>query len=127
MEADYEKVERLLEIRDFATSRLAATDKEISSEKAELLKEGETAMAEDEDVWYLRRLDGGLFTLQTVDYILGWICMEDDGVRFMSPFFWTWGTVSYDVSVVDSRSCAGNAKSQEQVHQGHRHRPKRVP
>jgi len=81
VEADYEKVERLLEIRDFATSRLAATDKEISSEKAELLKEGEAAMAEDEDVWYLRRLDGGLFTLQTVDYILGWICMEDDGIR----------------------------------------------
>lgn len=35
---------------------------------------------EMEDLWYLRRLDGGLFTLQTVDYILGWICMEDDGV-----------------------------------------------
>ena len=29
---------------------------------------------------YLRRLDGGLFTLQTVDYILAWIIMEDDGV-----------------------------------------------
>lgn len=34
-----------------------------------------------EDVWYLRRLDGGLFTLQTVDYILAWVAMEDDGVR----------------------------------------------
>lgn len=34
-----------------------------------------------EDVWYIRRIDGGLFTLQTVDYILAWICMEDDGVR----------------------------------------------
>lgn len=33
-----------------------------------------------EDVWYLRRLDNGLFTLQTVDYILAWIVMEDDGV-----------------------------------------------
>ena len=38
-------------------------------------------MAENEDMWYLRRLDGGLFTLQALDYILGWICMEDDGVR----------------------------------------------
>ncbi|KAF9514143.1 hypothetical protein BS47DRAFT_1343472 [Hydnum rufescens UP504] len=81
VEAEYEKVDRLLEIRDSATSRLAAADKEIASEKAELLKEGETAMVEDEDVWYLRRLDGGLFTLQTVDYVLGWICMEDDGIR----------------------------------------------
>ena len=36
---------------------------------------------EMEDLFYLRRLDGGLFTLQTVDYILAWIVMEDDGVR----------------------------------------------
>lgn len=35
---------------------------------------------EDEDLFYLRRLDGGLFTLQTLDYILAWITMEDDGV-----------------------------------------------
>lgn len=34
----------------------------------------------DKNLWYLRRLDGGLFTLQTVDYILAWIIMEDDGV-----------------------------------------------
>ena len=37
-----------------------------------------------QDMWYLRRLDGGLFTLQTVDYILAWISMEDDGVRFLN-------------------------------------------
>ena len=35
---------------------------------------------DDEDLWYLRRLDGGLYPLQTVDYILAWIIMEDDGV-----------------------------------------------
>lgn len=35
---------------------------------------------EDEDSFYLRRLDGGLFTLQTLDYILAWLAMEDDGV-----------------------------------------------
>lgn len=35
----------------------------------------------EEDRWYLSRLDGGLFQLQTVDYILAWIAMEDDGVR----------------------------------------------
>ena len=38
-----------------------------------------------QDLWYLRRLDGGLFTLQTVDYILAWVAMEDDGVRVL-PF-----------------------------------------
>ena len=35
---------------------------------------------EDQNTFYLRRLDGGLFTLQTLDYILAWIAMEDDGV-----------------------------------------------
>ena len=39
-----------------------------------------------EDLWYLRRLDGGLFTLQTVDYILAWISMEDDGVSTDATF-----------------------------------------
>ena len=45
-----------------------------------MIADGEEVGPEDEDRWYLRKVDGGLFTLQTVDYILGWICMEDDGV-----------------------------------------------
>lgn len=44
------------------------------------MKEDEEDAEDMDDVWYIRRLDGGLFTLQTVDYILAWICMEDDGV-----------------------------------------------
>jgi len=43
--------------------------------------EGEESGEVEEDRWYLRRLEGGLYTLQTVDYILAWVCMEDDGVR----------------------------------------------
>ena len=46
----------------------------------ELEDEGEQVDSEMEDLWYLRRLEGGLFTLQTVDYILAWVTMEDDGV-----------------------------------------------
>lgn len=47
-----------------------------------LESEGEEAVSpEVEDSYYIRRLDGGLFTLQTVDYILAWLVMEDDGVR----------------------------------------------
>lgn len=38
-------------------------------------------------MFYLRRLDGGLFTLQTVDYILAWIAMEDDGVCLILTTF----------------------------------------
>lgn len=47
------------------------------------LAEGEEVTSEEE-AWYLRRLEGGLFTLQTVDFILAWIIMEDDGVRLLS-------------------------------------------
>lgn len=54
-------------------------DQEIDAEKEALLKAADKIGGE-EDAWYLRRLDGGLYTLQTVDYILAWITMEDDGV-----------------------------------------------
>ncbi|KAH9951592.1 Catenin-beta-like protein [Amylocystis lapponica] len=78
---NYEKVDKLLEVRDAAQGRLKTVEKEIEDEKKELIAEGEEIGPEEEDMWYLRRLDGGLFTLQTVDYILAWIAMEDDGVR----------------------------------------------
>jgi beta-catenin-like protein 1 len=41
---------------------------------------------EDElEMFYLRRLESGLFTLQTIDFILAWLIMEDDGV--CCPFY----------------------------------------
>lgn len=101
VESDYEKVDRLLEIRESAEARLAVTNKEIEQERRvsssimlgqytgsfllrclhqEMIADGEDVGPEDEDRWYLRKVDGGLFTLQTADYILGWVCMEDDGV-----------------------------------------------
>lgn len=45
-----------------------------------MIAEGEKPGEDEGALWYLRRLDGGLFTLQTVDYILAWLTMEDDGV-----------------------------------------------
>lgn len=50
-----------------------------------MITEGEKPGEGEEALWYLRRLDGGLFTLQTVDYILGWLAMEDDGVSLPAP------------------------------------------
>jgi hypothetical protein len=47
----------------------------------EMQRNGEGIGEEEEEEWYSRKLEGGLFTLQIVDYILGWLCMEDDGVR----------------------------------------------
>lgn len=40
---------------------------------------------EDEDDWYLRRMEAGLAALQTADYVLAWVCMEDDGVSQLHP------------------------------------------
>ncbi|KAL9712906.1 hypothetical protein Ac2012v2_004146 [Leucoagaricus gongylophorus] len=81
VENDYEKVDKLLDIRDSAHTRFKVTNKEIEEDKKEMTVNGEIITDEDRDLWYLRQLDGGLFTLQTVDYILGWIIMEDDGIR----------------------------------------------
>ena len=84
VENNYEKADKLLEIRDSAQNRLTVVDAEIEKERKELVVGGDEIGTEEEDTWYLRRLDGGLFTLQTVDYILAWICMEDDGVSGMT-------------------------------------------
>ncbi|XP_063614659.1 beta-catenin-like protein 1, partial [Penaeus indicus] len=58
-ENDHEKVDRLLELHFKYLEKVLATNLEEQA-KAENL---------DEDELYLRRLDGGLFTLQLVDYI----------------------------------------------------------
>ncbi|EGO01916.1 hypothetical protein SERLA73DRAFT_166428 [Serpula lacrymans var. lacrymans S7.3] len=81
VENNYEKIDKLLEIRENANTRLKAVNAEIELEKNELNAEGEEIGPEEEDMWYIRRVDGGLFTLQNVDYILAWTAMEDDGIR----------------------------------------------
>ncbi|KAJ3554103.1 hypothetical protein NM688_g3281 [Phlebia brevispora] len=81
VENTYEKVDKLLEIRDACQGRLKQVEKEIEDEKKDLIAQGESVGEDMEDLWYLRRLDSGLFTLQTVDYILAWVTMEDDGIR----------------------------------------------
>ncbi|KAF9780181.1 Catenin-beta-like protein [Thelephora terrestris] len=80
VENNYEKVDKLLEIRESAQRRLEDTEADIERERKEILAEGEGPGEGEEALWYLRRLDGGLFTLQTVDYILAWLTMEDDGI-----------------------------------------------
>jgi hypothetical protein len=52
---------------------------ELDQTPQNLVAGGEEFTSE-EAAWYLRRLEGGLFTLQSVDYVLAWIAMEDDGV-----------------------------------------------
>jgi len=46
----------------------------------------EEATDEDELEWYSRRLDAGLSSLQNADYVLAWVCMEEDGVSLLSTW-----------------------------------------
>lgn len=71
----------------------------------ETLADGGKIESEDEDMFYLRRLEGGLFTLQTVDYILAWVVMEDDGV---SNIF-RQHVIAKSSTTPDSRPCHTNA------------------
>ena len=78
VEKDYAKVDKLLKLRHNYGSKLAAVNGSISSERSEMNKEDQEAMASE---WLSRRLDAGLFGIQTIDVILAWLSAEDDGAR----------------------------------------------
>jgi len=65
---DYEKVDRLLELREAAENRVSRW-------------RGVEGVDLDADELFLGKLENGLATLQLADYVLAWICMEDDGIR----------------------------------------------
>ena len=56
-ESDHEKVDRLMELHFKYFDKVRSIDQQRSVE-------------EDEDEVYLKRLEGGLFTLQLIDYII---------------------------------------------------------
>lgn len=79
VESDYAKISRLLQIRSDYTARLRKAEAEIDEQRKRIgNKESEEYMA---DEWLSRRLDAGLFGIQTTDLILAWLCAEDDGAR----------------------------------------------
>lgn len=59
-ESDHEKVDRLMELHFKYFDKVRSIDQQRSVEEDE----------EDEDEVYLKRLEGGLFTLQLIDYII---------------------------------------------------------
>ncbi|ERF72562.1 hypothetical protein EPUS_02844 [Endocarpon pusillum Z07020] len=78
MEKDFEKIQKLVDLRQGYTARMTVVGKAIRMEGEQLNPEERAAMA---DEWLSRRLDAGLFSLQTVDVILSWLIAEDDGAR----------------------------------------------
>ncbi|KAG0652818.1 Beta-catenin 1 [Hyphodiscus hymeniophilus] len=80
VEKDYEKLGKLVKLRRDYASRVAAIDEEIRNQQAKLDPEEREEMA---DEWLSRRLDAGLFCLQTIDVILAWLVAEDEGASKM--------------------------------------------
>lgn len=77
-EKDHEKVSKLTKLRGQYASKVGAVDNEIKQERSQLNAEEAGDRA---DEWFSRRLDGGLFCLQTIDIVLAWLVAEDPGAK----------------------------------------------
>ena len=64
-ENDHEKTDRLMELHFKYFDKLRVIDAQLQRNETD---------EEDEDEIYLKRLEGGLFTLQLVDYIMMEVC-----------------------------------------------------
>nr|XP_061802172.1 beta-catenin-like protein 1 [Nerophis lumbriciformis] len=69
-ENDCEKVDRLMELHFKYLEAVQQADKRIEGEKHEMVRRGEILDDHMEDEFYLRRLDAGLFVLQSICYIM---------------------------------------------------------
>ena len=76
VEKEYEKLGKLVKLRRDYASRVNIVDEEIRGEQAKLDAEERDGKADD---WLSKRLDAGLFCLQTIDVILAWLIAEDEG------------------------------------------------
>ena len=77
-EKNWRIINMLVQTRREALSRLTLVDKDIEAEKANSPADDE---AERADEWLSRRLDAGLYTLQTADVILAWLVAEDERAK----------------------------------------------
>ncbi|XP_063971774.1 beta-catenin-like protein 1 [Lytechinus pictus] len=73
-ESDHAKVDRLMELHFNYLTRVQACDDKIEREKQRRIREGDIIDDDQEDEYYIQRLDAGLFTLQLLDYIILELC-----------------------------------------------------
>lgn len=78
VEKKYEKIDRLIRLRRDYAAKVSAIDQSIKKERNALSAADQEDLA---DEWLSRRLDAGLFPLQSIDIILAWLIAEDDGAR----------------------------------------------
>ncbi|KAF5026377.1 hypothetical protein F66182_1505 [Fusarium sp. NRRL 66182] len=76
VEKDYEKISKVIKFRRDYVARLSLVEQQNDAEKA-VTTEDDRETAELE--WLSRRIDAGLFTLQTIDAVLAWLVAEDTG------------------------------------------------
>ncbi|KAI8622813.1 Catenin-beta-like protein [Chytriomyces sp. MP71] len=94
-ENDFEKVERLLELHEQYQARVAAADRQFERDQLEREEAGGYDGEEEvdgEEMRYLNRLDKGLFTLQLVDLVAGYLCTQpsEDQVRSFAASWDIW-------------------------------------
>ncbi|XP_071489872.1 beta-catenin-like protein 1 [Diadema antillarum] len=73
-ESDHAKVDRLMELHFTYLGRVQACDDKIEREKQRRLREGDIIDDDQEDEYYIQRLDAGLFSLQLIDYTMLELC-----------------------------------------------------
>ncbi|KAK6338653.1 hypothetical protein TWF696_009464 [Orbilia brochopaga] len=78
VEKDYEKLGKIMALREDYSRRMWAVNQQIRAEQDGL---DEEQREERQDEWDLRRLDAGLFCFQILDQIISWLAAEDDGAR----------------------------------------------
>ncbi|KAJ5876256.1 uncharacterized protein N7529_001840 [Penicillium soppii] len=78
MEKDYARIEKLITLRREYAARVSPVEQAIAKERRTFDEEEQELMAGE---WLSRRLDAGLFSLQTIDVILAWLLAEDDGAK----------------------------------------------
>ncbi|KAI9690019.1 MAG: hypothetical protein M1822_009901 [Bathelium mastoideum] len=78
VEKEWEKVGRLMGLRREFAGKVSRVEQQIEEERKGLNAiEREARTGE----WLSRKLDAGLYSLQTVDVVLSWLVAEDDGAR----------------------------------------------
>ena len=79
-EKNWRIIDNLVQARREVASKIAMVDQDIDSEKA---RKEKSEHENRSDVWLSRRLDAGLYVLQTLDVILAWLIAEDSRARKM--------------------------------------------
>lgn len=116
-ENEYEKVDRLLELHMKYLEKVETIDKELD-------EQGGDDEEEDDEAIYLKRLSGGLFTLQLIDYIVLEISSTADAIKQRVVRILNLRNASMKVIRTIMREYAGNlgdagemeSREQEQAH-----------